>query len=162
VYFSSPRGGGLNIWRLAVTAEGRPDGLLEQVTTGAGQDVEAAFSGGGARLAFAILRQNADLWRLPLTAETSLASGPPERLVSTTREDSRGAFSPDGRALAFNSDRAGDMNIWLRSLADGSERALTSGPGGDFQPSWSPDGQTNDHRSLRRSTACPRACSGLM
>jgi Tol biopolymer transport system component len=41
--------------------------------------------------------------------------------VSTTREDSRGAFSPDGRAVAFNSDRAGDMNIWLRSLADGSE-----------------------------------------
>src|SRR6185503_18734514 len=121
VYFSSPRGGGLNIWRVPVGADGRHDGRLEQITTGAGQDVEAAFSADGTQLAFAILRQNADLWRLPLAPDGVKPSGPPERLVSSTREDSRGDWSPDGRTIAFNSDRAGDMNIWLRSLADGTE-----------------------------------------
>ena len=153
VYFSSPRGGGLNIWRLAVTPEGRPDGRLEQVTAGAGQDVEAAFSTDGTRLAFAILRQNADLWRLPLAPDSSRPAGPPERLSSSTREDSRGAWAPDGKSLAFNSDRAGDMNIWLRSLEDGSERALTSGPGGDFQPQWSPDGRKLVFFSSRSGSA---------
>jgi Tol biopolymer transport system component len=153
VYFSSPRGGGLNIWRLPVSADGRPDGRLEQITTGAGQDVEAAFSPDAKRLAFAILRQNADLWRLPLAPDSSRLAGAPERVVSTTREDSRGAWSPDGREVAFNSDRAGDMNIWLRSLADGAERALTSGPGGDFQPSWSPDGRTIAFFSSRAGSA---------
>jgi len=153
VYFSSPRGGGLNIWRLPVTADGRPDGRLEQITTGAGQDVEAALSADGTRLAFAILRQNADLWRLPLAPDSSRPLGPPERLVSSTREDSRGAWSPDGRTIAFNSDRSGEMNIWLRSLQDGSERALTTGPGGDFQPRFSPDGSSVVFFSSRAGSA---------
>ena len=153
VYFSSPRGGGLNIWRLPVTADGRPDGRLEQITTGAGQDVEAALSADGTRLAFAILRQNADLWRLPLAPDSSRPLGPPERLVSSTREDSRGAWSPDGRTIAFNSDRSGEMNIWLRSLQEGSERALTTGPGGDFQPRFSPDGSSVVFFSSRAGSA---------
>ena len=153
VYFSSPRGGGLNIWRVPVGADGRPDGRLEQITTGAGQDVEAAFSADGTQLAFAILRQNADLWRLPLAPDGVKPSGPPERLVSSTREDSRGDWSPDGRTIAFNSDRAGDMNIWLRSLADGTERALTTGPGGDFQPRFSPDGRNVVFFSSRSGSA---------
>jgi TolB protein len=44
-----------------------------------------------------------------------------------------------GNMIAFNSDRAGDMNIWLFTLADSSTRQLTTGHGGDFQPNWSPD-----------------------
>ncbi len=80
-------------------------------------------------------------------------SGPPERLVSSTREDSRGAWSPDGRTIAFNSDRSGEMNIWLRSLQDGSERALTTGPGGDFQPRFSPDGKSVVFFSSRAGSA---------
>ena len=34
------------------------------------------------------------------------------------------------------------MNIWLHDLASGADRQLTSGPGGDYQPSWAPDGRT--------------------
>ena len=153
VYFSSHRGGGLNIWRLPLFPDGRAAGRLEQVTTGAGQDVEAAFADDGGRLAFAILRQNADLYRLPLEGDATRAGGPPERIVSTTREDSRGAWSPDGRQVAFNTDRAGDMNIWLHALQGGAERALTKGPGGDFQPQWSPDGRTIVFFSSRGGSA---------
>ncbi len=139
IYFSSYRSGGINVWRAPVNSQGNPRGPLQQVTTGAGQDVEVAVSSDGRRLAYATLRQNADLWKLPVSPQTGLASGPPEAVISTTREDSRGAWSPAGNAIAFNSDRAGDMNIWLFSLADGNARQLTSGPGGDFQPNWSPD-----------------------
>ena len=32
------------------------------------------------------------------------------------------------------------MNLWLRVVADSTERQLTQGPGGDYQPTWSPDG----------------------
>jgi Tol biopolymer transport system component len=62
-------------------------------------------------------------------------------VIATTREESRGAWSPDGRRIAFNSDRAGDMNLWIHDLDDRSTRQLTRGPGGDYQPAWSPDGQ---------------------
>ncbi|MEO8041248.1 MAG: DPP IV N-terminal domain-containing protein [Acidobacteriota bacterium] len=141
VYFSSDRGGGYNIWRARVSSAGEPEGQPQQVTTGAGQDVELAISADGTRLGFSVLRQNADLWRLPLSPGTGKPTGEPEQVVSTTREDSRGSWSPDGSRIAFNSDRAGDMNIWVYTLADRTTRQVTRGPGGDFQPTWSPDGK---------------------
>jgi Tol biopolymer transport system component/predicted Ser/Thr protein kinase len=139
IYFSSDRSGGINIWRVPVKADGTVNGSLQQVTTGAGQDIEVAVSPDSKRLAYATLRQNADIWRLPVSPQTGMPNGTPEAVISTTREDSRGAWSQDGNMIAFNSDRAGDMNIWLFTLADSSTRQLTTGQGGDFQPSWSPD-----------------------
>ncbi len=52
--------------------------------------------------------------------------------------DSQPAVSPDGRTLAFVSDRSGAPCIWLKQLPDGAEVALTTGP--DALPSFSPDG----------------------
>ena len=141
IYFSSPRGGGLNIWRMEVSPSGEPVGSPQQVTMGSGQDVQLAMSPSGEQLAFAILRQNADLWRLPVSPQTGLPTGNPEELVASTREDSRGAWSPDSTQIAFNSDRNGDMNLYLYSLQNQSYHQLTKGPGGDFQPQWSPDGK---------------------
>jgi len=115
-------------------------GVPQQVTMGSGQDVQLAMSPTGEQLAFAILRQNADLWRLPVSPQTGSAIGNPEEVVASTREDSRGAWSPDGTQIAFNSDRNGEMNLYVHSLVDNSNRQVTKGPGGDFQPQWSPDG----------------------
>jgi Tol biopolymer transport system component len=139
VYFSSYRSGGMNVWRIPVNPQGRPTGPPEQVTSGAGQDVELAFSPDG-RLAFSILQLNADIWRIPVDPSSGEPRGEPEALVATTREDSRGAWSPDGSRIAFNSDREGHMNLWLLDLASGTSRQVTSGPGGDFQAHWSPEG----------------------
>jgi TolB protein len=83
---------------------------------------------------------NADLWQLPVSPETGRPTGDPSPVLSTTRVESRGTWSPDGRQLAFNSDRAGEMNIWVLD-SSGRERRVTSGPGGDYQPDWSPDGR---------------------
>jgi Tol biopolymer transport system component len=141
IYFSSYRGGGINIWRAPVAADGSSAGLLEQLTTGAGQDVQPALSSGGRRIAFTILKQNADLWKLPVSPTDGRPAGPPQAVIATTREDSRGSWSPDGRTIAFNSDRTGEMNIWIAAADGTAARQLTRGPGGDFQPSWSPDGQ---------------------
>jgi Tol biopolymer transport system component len=142
IYFSSYRSGGINIWRVPVATDGTPAGPMEQVTSGAGQDVNAAISPDGSRLAFAILRQNADIWRLPVSPDTGTTAGSPEKVIATSREESRGSWSPEGERIAFNSDRSGDMNIWVHSLRDRSTRQLTRGPGGDFQPNWSPDGRS--------------------
>jgi Tol biopolymer transport system component len=152
IYFSSYRGGGINIWRVAVLAEGVPVGPPQQLTIGAGQDVELAISRDG-KLAFSILRQNADIWRLPVAPDGGKPVGPPQELITTTREDSRGAWSPDGKTIAFNSDRTGEMNIWLHSLETRQSRQLTKGPGGDFQANWSPDGKQIAFFSSRAGTA---------
>ena len=153
IYFSSDRGGGYNIWRVGVSPAGEPVGQPQQITTGAGQDVEISISADGKHLGFAALKQNADLWRLPVSPANGKQTGPPEEVIATTREDSRGSISPDGSKIAFNSDRSGDMNIWVFSFADRSTRQLTRGPGGDFQPTWSPDGKQIVFFSSRNGNA---------
>ena len=55
--------------------------------------------------------------------------------------DDQGTISPDGRSLAFVSSRSGQADIWILELATGALRNLTHDPGGDFRPTWSPDGQ---------------------
>jgi Tol biopolymer transport system component len=153
IYFSSYRGGGINIWRVAVSRDGYPEGPPQQLTIGAGQDVELAISRDGTRLAFSIVRQNADIWRLPVAPDTGKPTGPPREVITTTREDSRGAWSPDGRMIAFNSDRTGEMNIWLYSLETRRSRQLTRGAGGDFQANWSPDSKRIAFFSTRAGAA---------
>ncbi len=153
IHFTSDRTGGLNIWRMPVHPDGTPAGAPQQLTTGAGQDVEIAVSKDGRKLAFAILKQNADLWKLPVSPQTGLGQGAPQEVLATTREDSRGTWSPDGRQIAFNSDRAGDMNIWIFTASDGSTRQLTKGPGGDYQPEWSPDARRLVFFSTRSGNA---------
>lgn len=153
VFFSSPRGGGMNLWRISVDKDGSPAGPPHQITTGAGQDVNVTVAPGGGRVAFTILSQNADLWRLPVEPETGMPTGAPEPVIVTTREESRGAASPDGRRLAFNSDRRGEMNLWLYTPEDGTTQQLTSGSGGDYQPRWSPDGRTLVFFSSRSGNA---------
>ena len=153
IYFSSQRGGGINLWRMPVDAAGRPNGTARQLTTGAGQDVEVAASPDGRQLAFVTLKQNADLWQLPVSPTSGAVMGPPTQVVTTSREDSRGEWAPDGRSIAFNSDRAENMNIWLRVLDGSADRQLTRGAGGDYQPTWSPDGKTLVFFSSRAGTA---------
>ncbi len=50
------------------------------------------------------------------------------------------AVSPDGRTLAFCSERDGHPRIWLKQLAGGAEAAVTSGS--DDFPRFSPDGSS--------------------
>ena len=140
IFFSSYRSGGINVWRMPVDRDGVPLGAMEQVTAGPGHDVDLDIAPNG-RLVFAILKQNADIWRLPVDPQSGAAMGPAEEVIATTRENSRGAWAPDGRSIAFSSDRGGEMNLWLMTVADGLTRQLTRGGGGDFQPNWSPDGK---------------------
>jgi Tol biopolymer transport system component len=50
------------------------------------------------------------------------------------------AVSPDGKLIAFCSDRDGTSRIWLKQVASGNEVVLTSGS--DDNPRFSPDGST--------------------
>jgi len=50
------------------------------------------------------------------------------------------AWSPDGRTLAFVSDRDNEKQLWLLPFEGGEARKLTQGEGGASGPVWSPDG----------------------
>jgi len=62
------------------------------------------------------------------------------RSLTYSGHDHSPAASPDGRLLAFSSDRDGDDRIWIKQLAGGGEAAITEGP--DDYPRFSPDAST--------------------
>ena len=56
-------------------------------------------------------------------------------------------WSPDGRYLAFSSDRGGKFDIWVQQVSGGDPVQITKGPGHNWQPDWSPDGKYIAYRS---------------
>ncbi len=57
-------------------------------------------------------------------------------------KDASPVWSPDGKHLAFTSDRGESQQLWVLPFEDGGEaRKLTEGEGGVSSPIWSPDGK---------------------
>ena len=59
------------------------------------------------------------------------------------------ALSPDGRFLAYSSDRSGNADIWVQPVGGGDPVQVTRSPAQDTQPAWSPDGGSLVFRSER-------------
>jgi TolB protein len=79
-----------------------------------------------------------------------------ERLTDDPAYDDQAAFSPDGSRIVFVSTRAGGRaNLWILNAASHKTTPLTSGNGGDFRPSWSPDGAWIAFSSDRDSDLSP-------
>jgi imidazolonepropionase-like amidohydrolase/Tol biopolymer transport system component len=87
----------------------------------------------GRTIAFALL---GDIYTLPIGGGTAT------RIAEGLAWEVQPRFSPDGRRIAFTSDRGGGDNIWVMNADGQDKRQLTRE---DFrlvyQPTWSPDGQ---------------------
>ena len=59
------------------------------------------------------------------------------------------AWSPDGRKIAFVSDRDGNSEIYVMNANGSGQRSLTRNPAFDDDPAWSPDGRLIAFRSTR-------------
>ncbi len=61
------------------------------------------------------------------------------RLTSGSSSDITPALAPDGRTLAFASNRGGYWDLYLLDITSGQVSQLTDTPAYDASPSWSPD-----------------------
>jgi Tol biopolymer transport system component/DNA-binding winged helix-turn-helix (wHTH) protein len=133
--FSSNRLGEKGLWRIAIAGSRGPV-RVPLMTDDAG---DLAFSPLARRLVFSHSTARANIWRVPIR---NAAGSAPERLMATSRGDYYPQYSPDGKRLAFQSDRSGTFQIWIAD-ADGSNALqLTQfGQGFSGSPRWSPDGR---------------------
>ena len=124
-----------SLWRIPASGSGVPR-PLSFGENGAGP----AISRNGRRLAFERDMNDVNIWRLDLTDLRSTAKA--ASFIASTRLDSNPQYSPDGRRVAFASDRAGHMEIWTADY-DGSNPVQITNLGGANAgtPRWSPDGQ---------------------
>ena len=80
-----------------------------------------------------------------------VARAPVQRILTRlTFEDGLqvgATWSPDGRYVAYSSDRGGKFDIWMQQVSGGDPIQITKGPGHHWQPDWSPDGKYIAYRS---------------
>jgi Tol biopolymer transport system component len=96
--------------------------------------VAPAMAPDGRQVAFAAL---GDLYLMPI-------GGAPRNLTDDAALDTDPAWSPDGRYLAWSSDRAGStlLDLWIYDTQSGTMRQLTREPTSAMAPAWSPDGRS--------------------
>ena len=86
----------------------------------------------GRHIAFRALN---DLWTLTIGEE-------PKPLLRDRFFKSDPAWSPDGGRLAYSSDCAGKLDIWIRDMRTGTDRQLTRFASAAVSGTWSPDGSS--------------------
>jgi eukaryotic-like serine/threonine-protein kinase len=108
---------------------------------GIGSNATALTLSKSGRLLYSTVSINFDINRVDL----SVADAKPERFLSSTRYDGSAAYSPDGRRIAFSSNRGGLRQIWVADADGANLAALTAFTSGVAdKPAWSPDGQWID------------------
>ncbi|MDX1962307.1 MAG: biopolymer transporter Tol [Pirellulales bacterium] len=73
-----------------------------------------------------------------------------KQLTTEKGYDAEGAYSPDGKLIAFCSDRDGDPDLYIMNADGTNVRQLTNEPGYDGGPFISPDGKWVIYRSDRK------------
>jgi Tol biopolymer transport system component len=101
----------------------------------------AAVAPTKARLAYACVTSDINIWRMRIVPATREASEPAPWISSTHRDDMP-RYSPDGKRIAFVSGRSGTHEVWVAG-ADGSNpvQLTSSGENESTWPEWSPDGE---------------------
>jgi eukaryotic-like serine/threonine-protein kinase len=137
IIFASGRPMAMNLGRVPASRATEP----EQLAVGAGEAWFPAVSRRGNRLAYQRTTIDTNIWRLSLSGP-GVATSSASQFIASTRHESAAQYSPNGKRLAFESNRSGVLGIWV-SDADRSNAVGLFLQAGTMcgTPRWSPDGQ---------------------
>lgn len=113
-----------------------------------GSDFDPAMSADGSFMVFAStqLNRNADIY-LKNTGSTILT-----QLTDDPSRDVMPAISPDGKWIAFCSDRLLDWNVYIMPSSGGRPVQITTSTAAELHPSWSPDGKMLAYSKLGQTS----------
>ena len=116
-----------------------------QLTHDPGPDQNPAWSPDGRTIAFKSYRDERPLggrkWQEMIYVMNADGSGQ-RKLTRLSNSDGSFSWSPDGRRIAFVSDRDGNDEVYVINVDGSGLRNLTRNPARDGHPKWSSDGRT--------------------
>jgi eukaryotic-like serine/threonine-protein kinase len=134
IYFSSSRGGTVNIWKIAENG-GEP----EQITAGQGDDAQLDISADGKQMVFSTLHYNANIAQLDLNTTGQQNA----KLLTTDPARNQGgpAYSPDGKHIAYFSYLKGAERegVWLANVDGSNAVQLVQDDWTNVFPRFTPD-----------------------
>jgi Tol biopolymer transport system component/DNA-binding winged helix-turn-helix (wHTH) protein len=137
IIYSSISSACYSLWRIGIDG-----GVITAVPTRGEWVQYPTLARNADRLAYRDIWFDKNIWlvRRQKNLDAGLATKP---LITSTRWDCQGCYSPDGQSVAFASARSGNLEIWVAE-ADGSRPLqLTHFDGWNVgRPCWSPDGQS--------------------
>ena len=92
-----------------------------------------------------VFEYGGDIW------VSSKNGGEAKRITSTPAQEAVPHFSPDGKWIAFASNRSGVAQVYVVSAQGGEPRRLTWYPSGAFPSGWSADGKEILYASARET-----------
>lgn len=160
IIFSAFFGQISNIWRLPFSpASRRISGPPERLTMGTALEADASILSQGTQtsLAFSSVLENVDLWSLPIQPDRAKPMGELQRLTRGLGADVRPSVTVDGSKLVYNSNAAGNWDVWIKDLQSGAERVLVSSELDEENPRISSDGQEVVYRVAQDAFTTPAA-----
>ena len=145
VIFSSDRGGKPALWRVAVE---KREAAVQFHDSGS----HPAISRSGNRLAYQRETRGLSIWQMELSEGDAAKARVLIPITSQTDQGPGPQFSPDGKKIAYMSDRSGAMEIWV-SDSDGGNSTQVSAIGNAGTPRWSPDSKSIVFDGSRRDGA---------
>jgi len=136
IVFSSNRTGVSALWKIPASG-----GNAQRLEVGSDGAISPSISRQGYRLAYMRYHYDMNIYRVDLP-DAKAPNSSPVPFLASTRLDASAQLSPDGKQIAFQSDRSrGSQEIWVCDI-DGSNCApVTSFGVLTEKPRWSPDGK---------------------
>ena len=142
LYFSSDRGGSMNLWRVQIDeSSGRRQGEPEPLTAPAALAAHANLAADGTRLVYTSALVTANIQRLGFNPIAGTVMGEPSWVTTGSRRWSSPDPSPDGRWVAFYSLERPEGDLYVAHPDGTGLNRLTGDAAVDRVPRWSPDGQ---------------------
>jgi Tol biopolymer transport system component len=146
--FVSNRHGPRDIYAADIGSDGRLRGEPARLTTGLGAHT-ISLSADGTRTAYAAFSATANIWALPIPRAGAVSPYAAMQVTHGNQLAESFTVSRDGKWLLYDSDLAGNADLYRIPAAGGEPERLTTDPSDDFFPELSPDGREVAFHSWR-------------
>jgi Tol biopolymer transport system component len=141
LYFSSSRGGTMNLWRVRIDQEsGRTLGEPEPITTPTAWSGNIEFAADGERLVFADQDERSTIWAVDFDPIRGVIAGAP-RAILQGRAINSVDLSPDGSRVVFSQRLQPWEALGVVGIDGSGWSRLTDDDFYHRAPNWSPDGR---------------------